>query len=196
VPRDVHDDQLSEKPQAARPSPVRSAVIGVTVSATILVVLVHRATPVTAIGLGLLVVFAGWLSVIDFEQHRLPNRIIGPLTGAVTVVVVLAGLVNDDLGRSGRALLIGLAASIVMLVGNLIGGMGMGDVKYAFPLAATLGWFGLSPVLAGALVMAFTGGLAALVVLIIGKGRGHRLAYGPFMSLGLIGGLLTAAPGV
>ena len=102
----------------------------------------------------------------------------------------------EDLARSGRALLFGLAAAGVLLIGNLVGGMGMGDVKYAFPLGATLGWFGSEPVVTWAFVTAAVGGIAGLAVIVSGQGRRYRIPYGPFMTIGLFAGLLSAAPGL
>jgi len=161
--------------------------------AAVVVAVAHRENPLAAVALGVLVVIAGWLSAIDLKEHRLPNRIVGPLAGAVLLAVVSAGIWNADLARSGRALLFGLGAAAVLLVGNLVGGIGMGDVKYAFPLWATLGWFGADAVVMAALVTAAAGGLAAIVVLLSGRGRQYRLPYGPFMSIGLVAGLLQAA---
>jgi len=175
---------------------VRFVIAGITVVATIAVAIVHWSYPVSALLLAGLVAVSGWLAVIDFEERRLPNVIVGPLAAAVTVAVVLAGFVNNDLERSGRSLLFGLAAATFFLIGNLLGGMGMGDVKYAFPLGATLGWFGLQPLINAAFFTVLIGGLAAVYVLASGKGRRYRLPYGPFMSAGLVVGLLSATPGL
>jgi len=171
-------------------------VAGITVVAMLVVTVVHWSDPVIALALTGLVAVAGWLSLTDIEQRRLPNRIVGPLAAAVTVGVILAGVLGSDLDRSGRAMLFGLAAAGFFLVGNLVGGMGMGDVKYAYPIGATLGWYGLEPLLNALLITVVIGGLAAVAVLASGKGRRYRLPYGPFMSLGLVAGLLTAAPGL
>ena len=159
------------------------------------VAIVHWSNPISALLLAGLVAVSGWLAVTDIEVRRLPNVIVGPLAAAVTIAVVLAGLVGDDLGRSGRALLFGLGAATFFLIGNLLGGMGMGDVKYAYPLGTTLGWFGLQPVINAAFITVLIGGLAALFVLASGRGRRYRLPYGPFMSAGLVMGLLSASPG-
>ncbi len=177
------------------PSLVRAAILAMSAVAVIVVVLAHRDNPVVAVGLGAIVAVCGWLSAIDYEQHRLPNRIVGPLAVAVTVAVVAGGLWSEDLARSGRALLFGLVAAAFLLLGNLIGGLGMGDVKYAFPLATTLGWFGVEPVLTWAFVTAAVGGLAGFAAIVSGQGRRYRIPYGPFMTVGLFAGLLSAAPG-
>ncbi len=174
----------------------RSAILGMTAVAMVVVAAAHWANPVVALGLAAMVAVCGWLSAVDYEEHRLPNRIVGPLAVAVTTAVVTGGVWTGDLGRSGQALLLGLAASMFLFVGNLLGGLGMGDVKYAFPLAGALGWFGTEPVLTWAFVTAAIGGLAGLAILVTGQGRRARIPYGPFMTLGLFAGLLSAAPGL
>lgn len=156
------------------------------------VVLAHRHQPFTATLLLAWVGVAAWLSAIDLRERRLPNRIVAPLTGAVVVAIIGAGAVTDDLGRGGRALAVGAVAFLVGLLANLAGGMGMGDVKYAFPLFATVGFFGREAVAATVLVTTVAGAAAGAVVLAMGLGRRFRLPYGPFMSLGLVAGLVVA----
>ena len=164
--------------------------------AIVVVTRAHWDSPLVAACLAVLIAVCGWLSVIDYEEHRLPNRIVGPLAAAVTVAVVAGGLLTGDPARTSRALLFGLAAAAFLLLGNLIGGLGMGDVKYAFPLATALGWFGIEPVLTWAFITAVVGGVAGLAVILFGQGRRHRIPYGPFMTIGLFAGLLAAAPGL
>ncbi len=156
------------------------------------VVWAHRHQPATAMMLATWVGVAAWLSAIDMRERRLPNRIVGPLAAAVVLAVIGAGVLTDELGRSGRALTVGAVAFVVCLVANLAGGMGMGDVKYAFPLFATVGWFGGDAVVAAVLVTTLAGAVAGAAVLVMGLGRRYRLPYGPFMSLGLIAGLVVA----
>jgi leader peptidase (prepilin peptidase)/N-methyltransferase len=152
----------------------------------------HRDQPLSAAALTVVVAVSAWLTIIDLREHRLPNRIVGPLAAAVTLGLGVAGLVDDDLGRAGQAILIGVLASLLFLVGNLFGGLGMGDVKYAFPAAAVLGWFGRDALMTAALVTALSGALVALAVLARGRGRDHALPYGPFMAAGLVSGLLVS----
>lgn len=167
-------------------------MVGVGLAATALVGWLHRARPLEGLALAVVVAVSTWLSVIDFREHRLPNRIVGPLAVAITVVIGLGGLAEDDLGRAGRAMAFGLVASTVLLVANLIGGLGMGDVKYGYPVAATVGWFGWDALAVTILVTAFSGGLVGAVLLAIGRGRNYALSYGPFMALGLVAGLVAA----
>lgn len=171
--------------------------IGITVAigivATILVVVAHRANPLTAAALGVVLAVSVWLSAIDVREHRLPNRIVGPLAAVVALGVLVAGLLDDDLGRTGRALAFGVAVFGVLLIASIVGGLGMGDVKYGFPMATTVGWFGWDAVSVAIMVTSLAGAIAAIAILIIDSNLKRQLPYGPFMALGLAAGLLFSA---
>jgi leader peptidase (prepilin peptidase)/N-methyltransferase len=115
----------------------------------------------------------------DVAEHRLPNRLVlAALLGGV------AGWALTGFARGSLSLVPPLAAAGYagfLFVLALFGGMGMGDVKLAAALglaAPTTSIAVLSPVLAFLL-----GGVASLVVL-IRRGRGIRIAFGPFLLAG------------
>lgn len=140
---------------------------------------------------GLVAVFAvsGWLSVIDIREHRLPNRIVGPLAAGVTVWLLALGALAGELDRTLSALGWGLAGFSAFLVLHLVAGLGMGDVKYAFPVCATLGWFGWQSLRFAIFGLAASGIVAGGLAIAQGKGAKHRIAYGPFMAFGLVCGV-------
>jgi leader peptidase (prepilin peptidase)/N-methyltransferase len=166
-------------------------VIGLGVCAAILVVIVHRSVWLGAVALATVVGVSTWLAVIDFRVHRLPNRIVGPLAVAVTVGLFVAGFAEDDFARTGRAIGFGVGTAVVLLVLNIVGGLGMGDVKYGYPMAATVGWFGWDALFVALLVTTLAGAAVAVAILIRGGGRNQHLAYGPYMALGLAVSLIT-----
>lgn len=166
-------------------------VIGLGVCAAVLVVIVHRRILLGGLALAVVVGVSTWLAVIDLRVHRLPNRIVAPLAAAVTVGLVVAGFAEDDLTRAGRAIGFGLATALALLVLNLIGGIGMGDVKYGYPMAATVGWFGWDALFVALLVTTLVGAVVAVAMLVRGGGRNQHLAYGPYMALGLAVSLIT-----
>jgi len=143
-----------------------------------------------AAGLVGIVLVSGWLSLIDIREHRLPNRIVGPLAAGVTGWLVMLGIVNGELDRTVSALGWGLAGFGVFLALNLTAGLGMGDVKYAMPVCATLGWFGWDSLRYAIFGLALSGAVAGLVAISQGKGQQHRIAYGPFMAFGLVCGIV------
>lgn len=140
-------------------------------------------------GLAGVVAVSGWLSWIDFHTHRLPNRIVGPLALGVAIWILALGLADGALDRALGALLWGCAGCGVFFVLHLTAGLGMGDVKYAWPVTATLGWFGWSAVRIGLLTLLVTGAVVGVAAVARGRGTDHRVAYGPCMAVGLVAGI-------
>lgn len=130
------------------------------------------------------------LSIVDLREHLLPNRLVGPLAAGVAVWIVALGVVEADLGRAVTALGWGFAASGVFFALHLTAGLGMGDVKYAWPLGATLGWFGWPSMKVALFGLAIGGLLVALPGLVQRKGLTHRVAYGPVMAFALACGVI------
>ena len=117
---------------------------------------------------------------IDLAEHRLPNALTlpgYPVAIAAVTATALAGL-------SPLIPLLAAASYLgVLLLAHLGGGMGMGDVKLAGVLGATLGLAGPSAAFAGLALAVLTGGAVATVLLLGGR-RGSRLAFGPYLLLG------------
>jgi prepilin signal peptidase PulO-like enzyme (type II secretory pathway) len=129
------------------------------------------------------------LSLIDFETHRLPNRIVLP-----SAAFVLAARLATEPGHWQAWLGASLAAFACFLVLALIvpGGLGMGDVKLMLLLGAALG----GAVLPALVLGVFAGGAAGIVVL-VREGRSARrkaIPYGPFLAFGAIAMMLLYAP--
>lgn len=141
----------------------------------------HAATAL-ALGFAVVLVAAAWS---DVRRRLIPNRLTYPALGAVLTLTPLWP------GRGPLdALLGGLAALAVALAIRRLsaGGLGGGDVKLA-ALAGALGYPHLALV---ALLTVLSGGAAAVILLGAGLvGRRSRLAYGPFIAIGGIAGLLA-----
>jgi len=145
---------------------------------------------------GLLVVIAVSirLAMIDWREHLLPDRLTRPLTAFVAAWVLVLGIVHGEIERGVTAIGWGVGAFALFFVLSFAG-MGGGDIKFAPPLGATLGWFGASSVWAGVTGLIVSGGLVGLIVLVQGKGSEHRVAYGPYMAFGLICGIVRGLIG-
>jgi leader peptidase (prepilin peptidase)/N-methyltransferase len=129
------------------------------------------------------------LSVIDFESHRLPNRIVLP-SAAIVLAVQLASAPEHWKAWIGASL--GAFACFLVLALVYPAGLGMGDVKLALLLGAALGGAVLPALLVGTLAA----GVAGLVVL-ARQGLGARrraLPFGPFLAFGAITILLLMTP--
>jgi leader peptidase (prepilin peptidase)/N-methyltransferase len=137
------------------------------------------------------------LVAVDLDSKLLPNRITYPALVLVAVLLLVASLMEHDLGRMPRALEAGALAGGVLLALALAspGGMGLGDVKFALVLGLALGWLSWGAVVAGLLGAFLLGGLAAVTALLVLRaGRKTQLPFGPWLALGTLLAVLAAAP--
>lgn len=119
-----------------------------------------------------------FVATFDLATRRVPNRAIVP--AAAAAVALRAAFVHS---RLVEALVAGAIALIVFLLIGLLtrGGIGMGDVKLAALLGLLLG----RAVLPALFVGVIAGGMASAAVLVArGGGRGHTIAYAPYLCFG------------
>ncbi|USQ74987.1 prepilin peptidase [Ornithinimicrobium cryptoxanthini] len=139
------------------------------------------------------------LAAMDFDVHRLPDRLMWPSMGVLLVGLSIAGVVATEWGAILRVVLAGLACGggyLLLALLSLARGslaVGLGDVKLAALLGMGLGWFGWQTVLIGMYAGFLAGGVFALVLLLTRRvGRDGDLAYGPPMMVGAVLALLTS----
>jgi leader peptidase (prepilin peptidase) / N-methyltransferase len=137
------------------------------------------------------------VAVIDARTRRIPNRLTYPLTPALAILFVLAGLLNGDPGAAVRAVLGGVVAFAALLGLALISpnGMGMGDVKLAAFIGVGLGYLGWAHVLLGVFGAFVLGGVVALALMAARlRGRKDLLPFGPYLAAGAILAVLVGRP--
>jgi leader peptidase (prepilin peptidase)/N-methyltransferase len=130
---------------------------------------------------------AGYLAVvtapligIDVAEHRLPNRLVLPGYGFALAGITLAWTGGGTL--PSVALVAGAAYFAFLLLMNLAGGMGMGDVKLAGVLGLGLGLISAEAAVAGIVLAFLLGGVAgAVTVLARRSGARTRIPFGPFL---------------
>lgn len=137
------------------------------------------------------------ISIIDLEHFIVPDRITAPLTVSALGLLGLAALAEGNGWRFGRTLLGGVAYFAFLLLLNILypKGMGMGDVKLAFPLGLYLGWLGWGQVFLGGF-LAFLLGAVVGVTLIATKVKSRKdvVPFGPFLALGAMLTILWGEP--
>ncbi|MEZ4864553.1 MAG: A24 family peptidase [Caldilineaceae bacterium] len=119
--------------------------------------------------------------VIDYEQRRVLNKLLLP----VSIVVLLLSLVPGT-PTPVQALLGGLTGFGLFLFLALLrrGGMGAGDVKLAGVIGLMTGY---PDVMTALTIGALLGGVAALVLLVSRRaGRKATMAYAPYLALGTL----------
>ena len=131
------------------------------------------------------VITALMLSRVDLREHRLPNYLVltsflGGILGFVLIVIT-----HGDLQVLGTAIAGSLIASLAYLAIHLLGGMGMGDVKYAAVVGLYLGSLGWTYIYLGSLISFACAALWALP-LMFGSRRSRNVPFGPFMALGVL----------
>jgi leader peptidase (prepilin peptidase)/N-methyltransferase len=129
------------------------------------------------------------LSIIDFKAHRLRNRLVGWFTATQILIMGAIGWITSDLARLMTALGIAAFTMFVYLLLYLVsrGSLGMGDVKFAFPLGLCIGWYSADHWLVAIFVSFLSAGLVAVIGLATKRmTRKSRLAFGPYMFLGTL----------
>jgi leader peptidase (prepilin peptidase)/N-methyltransferase len=134
--------------------------------------------------------FTGWtlaLAVVDIRQHRLPNHMVATtFAGCIAVTGALVWLSGDRFTLV-RAALASVVAVTVFAVGHVMGGMGMGDVKYAAVTGWMLGTISWSAVWWGHLLaFVFAGSLVLIGMVARRIHRKAAMPFGPFMGAGAL----------
>lgn len=123
--------------------------------------------------------------VIDLDHQIVPNAITYPgLAAGVLFAIPQGRLVPSLLAAAGA----GAFFLLIAMVSR--GGMGGGDIKLAAMMGAFLGW----PAIAVALLLAFTIGAAAGVLLMATKKRSRKdpIPFGPSLAAGGVAALFAA----
>ncbi|THG28427.1 prepilin peptidase [Naasia lichenicola] len=128
---------------------------------------------------------------IDLTVHRLPNVLVLPGYAAAGVSVVLTWVADG--GLPAAALIAGAAWFGFLLLLNLAGGMGMGDVKLGGVLGLVLGAISVDAALLGPMLAFLSGGIAAIVLLVVRRRRGTRMPFGPYLLLGFWAAVLLSS---
>ena len=171
----------------AQASPVAEPELGLTRTVAAATAAVVALACLVLHGLGIDVLFGtafvavlAAVSVVDWEERRIPNRIVLP-AAAFTVTAVFV-LHPDELRAS---LIAGVAAFAFFFVPALFASsktVGMGDAKLALLVGLGLG----GDALLGFFVTSFVaGGFALALILTRGsEARKEGLPFGPFLALG------------
>jgi leader peptidase (prepilin peptidase)/N-methyltransferase len=126
------------------------------------------------------------VSATDLEHRIIPNRVVGP---ASALVLLLQTLDRPSLEWPVAA----FGASAFLLAAALAypGGMGMGDVKLAFLMGATLGRN-----VAAAMMIGMVAALLPSIVLFARHGASARkmgIPFGPFLAVGSVVALFAGS---
>jgi leader peptidase (prepilin peptidase)/N-methyltransferase len=128
--------------------------------------------------------FALPLSVIDIQQHRLPNRIVLAFSVAMILVLLINGMsrgswADVSRGFAGAVLLMSIFIAVALI---FPASMGMGDAKLSFPVGLALAWLGWSALWWGMMIAFLIAAVVGVVLLSLRRGtKRSAIAFGPFM---------------
>ena len=132
----------------------------------------------------ILILFGLSLSIIDVRSHRLPNRVVAAMTLVSLSVQAVIALTQSQLDRLTAAIATALVTTLAYLVLYICsrGSMGMGDVKFAFPLGLAVGWYNPEQWLPAIFITFCLAGLVALTGIALKRTSWNSaLALGPYM---------------
>ena len=132
----------------------------------------------------ILLLFGLSVSIIDIRSHRLPNQVVAAMTLISLSVQAVIALTQSQLDRLIAALATALVTTLVYLLLYICsrGSMGMGDVKFAFPLGLAIGWCNPEQWLPAIFITFCLAGLVALTGIALKRTSWKSaLALGPYM---------------
>jgi leader peptidase (prepilin peptidase)/N-methyltransferase len=162
---------------AAWPSLTRIASVALT-AAAIVAVAARHGFALEFVPAAAFLVTLGVVSVIDFEQRRIPNVIVLP---AAAVALVLVALLQP--GQVKAAIIGGVGASLFFLIPALVAprAVGAGDAKLALLIGVVLG----VDVVQALIITSFAAGaVAAGLIVAGGSNRKRTIPLGPFFAAG------------
>lgn len=124
------------------------------------------------------------LSVVDVRWRLLPNRILFPVAVVLLPTLSVLAFFQDGFSGLARVWAVGISCGVALLLASFCG-LGMGDVKLGFLLAA---WLGLYAWLAAVIMLFFAsllGGVFALVAMACHRVKlNSHIAFGPWLIAG------------
>lgn len=127
------------------------------------------------------------LVVIDYEHHRLPDRLVAAAGLGAAMLLTVAAAVTGEWAALLRAVEAAAAVFAALFALAFISprSFGMGDVKLGGVLGGFLGWFGWAYVYWGVFGGFLLGSLVGIVLLASRRAnRKTPIAFGPMLVLG------------
>ena len=130
-----------------------------------------------------------YISIIDIQEMRIPNRILFPTYLVTTFLMLIASVMEREILHVVIAIIGSMFSVFLFYFIHLMRpkGLGMGDVKFAGLLGLILSWFAFPSGLWG-LALAFIASAVFSAFAIVFRFRKFDLLipFGPFMVFGLL----------
>lgn len=131
------------------------------------------------------------LAYVDQRTRLLPTWVIRPTYAGLAVLVPLCAALEQDATALARAVVGWPAAgALFWLLWRFSRGMGYGDVRLSGALGIALGYLGWAELVVGVYASFLLGALAWLPLRLLQVTRDRQFAFGPFLLLGALTGVL------
>ena len=135
------------------------------------------------------------LIITDLDHFRIPNRLLYPGGAACAVLLTGAAVLEQRAGDLLPAMLAALIYFGLLLAVFVLArgeGFGFGDVKLAVLLGFFVGFHSLRTLAYALFITSLLGGIPAIVLLLMGRGRHTAIPYGPPLILGAWAAIIWA----
>jgi leader peptidase (prepilin peptidase)/N-methyltransferase len=135
------------------------------------------------------------LAVVDLTEQRLPTPLVRSSYAAVVTAIAISALMNGETSSAIRAAagMIGLLTVYLAIGLAFPRELGAGDVRLAGVIGAVLSWHSWTTFVAGAALIAVSGCVVGLAVLVVRRApRQTQIPAGPTMLLGALLALMLA----
>jgi leader peptidase (prepilin peptidase)/N-methyltransferase len=151
---------------------------------------------ISLLPLAYLAVIALPLVVIDYAQHRLPNKIVLPFVATSFLSVLVVNIANQSWLNLLLAVGIPLAAFILGMFLNYYGYIGMGDIKLLLGVMLAVSLYSpVAALLIAPIAIGFT--LIEITYRVVMKQRVNSIPLGPWVILStLIVGTSLVVPAI
>lgn len=132
-------------------------------------------------------VVTAMLIATDFDHFRIPNSLLYPGSLVSFILLVVGVAFENTWGSLVRGLIAGgiyFAMLFLVFLAAKGEGFGFGDVKLAALLGLFTGYHSYRTLAWSLIITAVLGGIPALVLLAMGKGRKAAIPYGPPLIVG------------
>ena len=126
------------------------------------------------------IIFLTIISITDLRSGMIYNKILIPMAILALIFDLTGQLIDVDEAVLG-ALIGGIILFIIQIASH--GGLGGGDVKFAFVLGL---WLGLYDVLNALFIATLTASVAGIIIFAVKRTLKVKIPFGPFMSFGAL----------
>jgi leader peptidase (prepilin peptidase) / N-methyltransferase len=125
------------------------------------------------------------ISIIDFESHMVPNRILYPAAAIAAPLLVIDAAIDHRWGSLWHAAVAAAVGFVALFIVRFAypKGMGFGDVRLAGLVGGAAGWMGFRAAFLAFFLMFLLGSIGGLIQISLSGGdRKTAIGFAPYMA--------------